>query len=211
MMNEAMKKAGFGQPAGSTRPVITQETKEVMTAAEVAMLEARAEEARRVIMHNEEITKSKEAKDKPLEAGIKVVQGQITAIDHGTHKVTVKDIKGVHHEMMWKGNLADKMAKLKQWWFCSISAEKSGEYWVVIDQSFYKRPEEWPVSAKTGYGGKAFTPKNEAAIIMQSSLKVCAEVAIFCSAPGGDNYEAMIEMIYASAKEMTESIRRDFP
>jgi hypothetical protein len=103
------------------------------------------------------------------------------------------------------------MEKLKQWFFVSISAEKSGDLWVVIDQTYYKKPDNWPVSQKGGYGGKPFVAKNEPAIIMQSSLKVCADVAMFCSAPGGDNFEGMIEMIYTAAKEMTDSIRRDFP
>ena len=206
--SEQMKKAGFNVPA-----------KETMSDAEYYALKARGEEAQREKAHAEEMAqKSKEAKekpappqDKPLESGIKVVQGQIIAFDAGAHSLTVKDIKGESHPMMWKGPLADSMAKLKQWFFVSISAEKSGDIWVVIDQTYYKRPDNWPVSQKSGYGGKPFTPKNEPAIIMQSSLKVCADVAMFCSAPGGDNFEGMMEMIYTAAKEMTDSIRRDFP
>jgi hypothetical protein len=208
---QKMKAAGFTVPNQSS-----SSPKEVMPEAEVAALKARADEAQRERAHAEEMAaKSKEAKeqpkDKPLESGIKVVQGQITAFDAGAHSLTVKDIDGKHHEMMWKGNLVKKMEKLKQWFFVSISAEKSGDLWVVIDQTYYKKPDNWPVSQKSGYGGKPFVAKNEPAIIMQSSLKVCADVAMFCSAPGGDNFEGMIEMIYTAAKEMTDSIRRDFP
>jgi len=207
---QKMKAAGFNVNESHTAP------KETMTASEVEALKARGEAAVREKSHNEEMAaKSKEAKetpkDKPLESGIKVVQGQIVAFDAGAHSLTVKDIKGEQHPMMWKGPLVDKMEKLKQWFFVSISAEKSGDLWVVIDQTYYKKPAEWPVSQKSGYGGKPFVPKNEPAIIMQSSLKVCADVAMFCSAPGGDNFEGMMEMIYTAAKEMTDSIRRDFP
>lgn len=182
---DKLKSAGFNQPE-----------KEVMKESEVEALKARSEQAQ---------------KEKPPEPEIKKVQGQIIEFDAGVHHLTVKDIEGTSHEMIWASNLAEKMEKLKQWFFVTISLEKSGEYWKVIDQTYYKKPDNWPVSQKSGYGGNPFVAKNEPAIIMQSSLKVCADVAMFCSAPGGDNFEGMIEMIYTAAKEMTDSIRRDFP
>jgi hypothetical protein len=208
---DKMKKAGFVVNQSATAP------KETMSESEVAALTARAEEAKRAKAHAEEMAqKSKEAKekpappqDKPLESGIKVVQGQITAYDAGAHSLTVKDIEGKHHEMMWKGPLSAKMEKLKQWFFVSISAEKSGDIWVVIDQTYYKKPDNWPVSQKSGYGGKPFTPRNEKIIVMQSSLKVCADLFQHCTASGTQDYDAVCSLVYAKALEMTDAIMID--
>jgi hypothetical protein len=206
---DRMKKAGFTVPNQSS-----SSPKEVMSESEVAALKARADEAQREKAHAEEMAaKSKEAKeqpkDKPLESGIKVVQGQITAFDAGAHSLTVKDIDGKHHEMMWKGNLVEKMEKLKQWFFVSISAEKSGDLWVVIDQTYYKKPDNWPVSQKSGYGGKPFVPRNEKIIVMQSSLKVCADLFQYCATPDTQDYEAACDLVYDAALAMTEKIMKD--
>ena len=197
---DKMKAAGFNVPE-----------KETMTEAEVAALKARADEAMREKAHAEEMAqKSKEAKeqpkDKPLESGIKIVQGQITAIDHGTHTVTVKDIDGKHHEMMWKGILIDKMEKLKQWFFVSISAEKSGDLWVVIDQTYYKKPDNWSVSQKSGYGGKPFVPRNERIIVVQSCAKLAAEVFAMTTTPDTVDFDAAMDLIIARAIKDTETL-----
>jgi hypothetical protein len=207
---QKMKAAGFNVPNQSaTAP------KETMSESEVAALKARGEEAKREKAHAEEMAqKSKEAKeapkDKPLESGIKVVQGQIVAFDAGAHSLTVKDIEGKPHPMMWKGALVEKMEKLKQWFFVSISAEKSGDLWVVIDQTYYKKPDNWPVSQKSGYGGgKPFTPRNEKIIVMQSSLKVCADLFQYCTTPDTQDYEAACDLVYNTALEMTNRIMKD--
>ena len=182
------------------------------------MDEARGEAAAKEKAHNEEMAaKSKEAKekltpthDKPLESGIKIVQGQIVAFDAGAHSLTVKDIKGEQHPMMWKGPLTASMEKLKQWFFVSISAEKSGEIWVVIDQTYYKKPAEWPVSQKPGYGGgKPFVPRNEKIIVMQSSLKVCADLFQTTTCPDSVEFADAVEVVYTKALEMTNRIMKD--
>lgn len=192
-----MKAAGFNIP---------EKKDEVMTAKEVEDLKAKADKARADAI---EFQKA-QAPDKPLEAGIKLVQGQITALDPGTHTITVKDIKGTHHEMMWKAAMNDKMAKLKQWWFCAISAEKSGEYWIVIDQTFYQKPADWPVSQKQGgYGGKQFTPRNEKIIVLQSTLKVCAEVWTHTHMKINDlDFDTGMDEIIARAIKDTETLMK---
>jgi len=65
------------------------------------------------------------------------------------------------------------MARLKQWFFVSISAEKSGEYWRVIDQTYFKRPDDWPVSQQGG-GGRP--QRNEKPMAYESSFKSCTEL-----------------------------------
>ena len=204
---DRMKKAGFNVPE-----------KETMTESEVAALKARGEEAKREKAHAEEMAaKSKEAKekpapqpDKPLESGIKIVQGQIVAFDAGAHSLTVKDIKGESHPMMWKGPLTASMEKLKQWFFVSISAEKSGEIWVVIAQTYYKKPAEWPVSQKSGYGGgKPFVPRNEKIIVMQSSLKACVDLFQQTTCPDTVEFDQAVDVVYAKALEITNRIMKD--
>ena len=209
---QKMKAAGFNVNESHTAP------KETMTASEVEALKARGEQAAKEKAHNEEMAaKSKEAKekpappqDKPLESGIKVVQGQIIAFDAGAHSLTVKDIKGESHPMMWKGALVEKMEKLKQWFFVSISAEKSGDIWVVIDQTYYKKPAEWPVSQKPGYGGgKPFVPRNEKIIVMQSSLKACVDLFQQTTCPDTVEFDQAVDVVYAKALEITNRIMKD--
>jgi hypothetical protein len=191
---DKLKKAGFDQPA-------KQPAKEVMSAAEVEALKAKADAAAKA--------KAQEP-DKPLEAGIKLVQGQITALDAGTHTITVKDKTGTHHEMMWKAAMNDKMAKLKQWFFVAISAEKFGEYWIVIDQTYFAKPTDWPVSQKQGrYGGKQFTPRNEKIIVLQSTLKVCAEVWTHTHMKINDlDFDTGMDEIIARAIKDTETLMK---
>jgi hypothetical protein len=185
---DKMKKAGFNQP--TTGPA----KDEVMTDKEVDALKARADEANR--QKNLADAKAFQAKqekpeqpvDKPLESGIKTVQGQITAIDAGLHTLTVKDIAGIHHEMMWKAALVEKMATLKQWFFVSISAEKSGDLWVVIDQTYFKKPDNWIAPSKPAYGGKPFTPRNERIIVAQMLVKTWTE--LYISGHPGEAYDS---------------------
>ena len=109
------------------------------------------------------------------EEALKVVEGQITAIDYGTHEITVKDRAGESHKMVWTKAIDERMAKLKQWWFCKIMAEKDGDFWKVMDQTFFKRPDDWPQSAKGGGGN--YQPRNDKAIIYQTAYKEACETA----------------------------------
>jgi len=185
---------------------------EVMSDAEVAALKARADAAAKEKAHNAEMERiSKEAaqaKDKPLESGIKIVQGQITAIDQGLHTVEVKDKEGKHHQMMWAAPLNEKMAKLKQWFFVSISAEKSGEYWKVIDQTYFKKPDDWPVSQKGYGGGKSYTPRNERIIVLQSCAKLAAEVFAITTTPESMDFDAAMDLIITRAIKDTDTLMK---
>ena len=138
----------------------------------------------------------------------KIVQGQIVAIDQGTHTIEVKDKAGVRHPMMWAGPLNDSMARLKQWFFVSISAEKSGEYWRVIDQTYFKKPEDWPVSQHGGGGGRPFQPRNEKLIVLQSTLKACADVFAITTTPETLDFDAAMDVIIARAIKDTDTLMK---
>lgn len=144
--------------------------------------------------------------DKPAaEPSLKSVEGQITALDVPAHKITVKTRDGTHHEMIWPGSLDDKMAKLQQWWFTKITAEKTGEYWKVTAQDFFQRPADWPF-AKGSAGGKSYQPRNERLIVLQSSLKVCADMFTACTTPDTQDYDQAIDMIVEKAIQITEKL-----
>jgi hypothetical protein len=128
-----------------------------------------------------------------VEATTKIVQGQIVAIDPGTHTIEVKDKAGVRHPMMWAGPLNDSMARLKQWFFISISAEKSGEYWRVIDQTYFKKPEDWPTHQPPGGGGPQ---RNEKPMAYESAFKSCVELVRDTDFPGlpyADRIKAVLD------------------
>jgi len=123
----------------------------------------------------------------------KVVQGQIIAIDQGLHTIEVKDKAGVRHPMMWAGPLNESMARLKQWFFVSISAEKSGDLWKVIDQTYFKKPDDWPNSQAPG-GGRPI--RNEKPMAYESAFKSCTELVRDTDFPGlayADRIKAVIE------------------
>jgi len=143
------------------------------------------------------------------EATTKIVQGQIVAIDQGTHTIEVKDKDGVRHQMMWAGPLNDSMARLKQWFFVSISAEKSGEYWRVIDQTYFKKPDDWPVSQHGGGGGGwKGQPRNEKLIVLQSTLKACADVFAITTTPDSMDFDAAMDLIIARAVKDTDTLMK---
>jgi hypothetical protein len=144
----------------------------------------------------------------PVEAATKIVQGQIIAIDQGTHTIEVKDKAGVRHPMMWAGPLNDSMARLKQWFFISISAEKSGDLWKVIDQTYFKKPEDWPVSQHGGGGGRPFQPRNEKLIVLQSTLKACADVFAITTTPDTLDFDAAMDLIIARAIKDTDTLMK---
>jgi hypothetical protein len=145
------------------------------------------------------------ARKAAAETSLKTVEGQITALDIPAHKITIKTRDGQHHEMMWTGFLDEKMSQLKQWWFCKVTAEKDGEFWKVMDQGFFQRPADWPF-AKGGAGGKPFQPRNERLIVLQSSLKVCADMFTACTTPDTQDYDQAIDMIVEKAIQITEKL-----
>jgi hypothetical protein len=110
--------------------------------------------------------------------------------------------------MMWAGPLNDSMARLKQWFFVSISAEKSGEYWRVIDQTYFKRPDDWPAPQHGGGGGRPFQPRNEKLIVLQSTLKACADVFAITTTPDTMDFDTAMDLIIARAIKDTDTLMK---
>jgi hypothetical protein len=107
---------------------------------------------------------------------LKTVEGQIVVLDVPAHKVVLKTKDGQQHGFVWPPALNDQMSRLKQWYFARLTGEhqKDVDIWKLTAQEFFRRPDDWPAPAP-GRGG--FTPaRNDKAIILQTCLKVAADV-----------------------------------
>lgn len=149
---------------------------------------------------------------KPSNSGeLKVVEGQIVAIDHAAHKITVKDREGVQHSMVWPPQLNDQMGKLKQWWFTRITGELQADVdiWKLTAQGYFKKPEDWPVSAHGGKGG--YQPRNEKLIAFLALHRDMVSLFQTTTAPDTQDFEQAAALIYATAKEAADKAMKDFP
>ena len=73
--------------------------------------------------------------------------------------------------------------------------------------TYYKKPAEWPVSQKSGYGGgKPFVPRNERIIVLQSCAKLGAEVFAYTTTPETMDFDQAMDMIIARAIKDTETL-----
>jgi hypothetical protein len=139
-------------------------------------------------------------KESPDMPALKTVEGQIIVLDVPAHKVVLKTKDGQQHGFTWPPALNDQMAKLKQWFFVKLTGEHEKEFdiWRLTAQEYFKRPDDWPAPAHKGGG---FQPRNDKAIILQTCLKVAADVLIargFCE----DNdppFEEQMDRITAAA------------
>jgi hypothetical protein len=132
---------------------------------------------------------------------LKTVEGQIVVLDVPAHKVVLKTKDGQQHAFIWPPALNDQMGKLQQWYFARLTGEHQVDVdiWKLTAQEFFKRPEDWPATVHSRvFGGQ---PRNDKAIILQTCLKVAADVLIargFCE----DNdppFEEQMDRITAAA------------
>jgi len=141
-----------------------------------------------------------------MTAGLKSVEGQVTAIDPGAHKVTVKTRDGQHHELIWGAGLHDRMSKLQQWWFTKITAEESGGVWKVTAQDFFKRPDDWPF--QKGGAGKPFVPRNEKLIVVQVLIKAYSDLWMNTNTPDQVLFEDAREDILKAVEKDIDRVMK---
>lgn len=140
--------------------------------------------------------------------GLKTAEGQIVEIDHAAHKITVKDRTGALHSMIWGPQLNDQMQKLKQWWFTKITGEhyEDADVWKLTNNEFFKRPEDWPFKPA---GGKCEfgQPRNDKAIILQTCLKVSADLFMHTHPEGvASDFREGMPMIVQEAITAAEAL-----
>ena len=222
---QKMKAAGFNMPEtesvckSCTRACIDRNTgkasckdytdkgpaSEVMTGNEVAALKARADEAQREKSHNEEMAaKSKEAKEQPKDDGLpKTVEGKTVNINHQARTFTLRPDGGFGVDLTWGPGHDAKMEKFKENYKAKVTYETGKPAGRLIDiTSGFKKDG--------AYGGKGnYQPRNEKIIVLQSSLKVCADLFQYCTTPDTQDYEAACDLVYNTALAMTEKIMKD--
>lgn len=145
--------------------------------------------------------------------GLKTVEGQIVAIDHQAHKITVKDRAGASHTFIWPPQFNDVMGKLKQWWFTKITGEQEKDFpdlWRMTAQDFFKRPDDWPASQHHG-GGRPFQPRNEKPIVYQVCYKeACETMRAVMLVPDHSvdevEYNRLMDIALARAKKDAEDL-----
>lgn len=113
--------------------------------------------------------------------GLKIVEGQITFMDHAAHKLIVKDRRGETTTFIWAPPFNDQMQKLKQWFFIRATGEHEPDFGLyrLTAQEYFKRPDDWPAPnhGSGSSGGRPFQPRNEKPIIMQVIFKEACETA----------------------------------
>jgi hypothetical protein len=146
----------------------------------------------------------------PANVGLKEVEGQIIEIDKPAHKITLKDKAGARHTFIWGPALDTDFTKLNQWWFCKVTGEHEPDVdlWRATAQGFFKKPEDWPVSQHGGGGGRPFQPRNEKLIVLQSTLKACADVFAITTTPDTLDFDAAMDLIIARAIKDTETLMK---
>ena len=145
----------------------------------------------------------------PNSPALKTVEGQIVELDMGAHKITLKEKAGTRHTFIWGPALHEQMSKLKQWWFCKLTGEyeKDVDLWRLDSQEFFKRPDNWPF-IKGGFGGKSYQPRNEKLIVLQSTLKACADVFAITTTPDSMDFDTAMDLIIARAIKDTDTLMK---
>ena len=154
---------------------------------------------------------------------MKKVDGQVTFIDQSAHKITLKERNGTEHTFIWPPQFVEAMAKLKVYYFTSITAEHAEDVdlWKVVATGYFPRPADWPFqkpaysggnygSGQTsggtgGYKPKTFTPRNDRIIVLQSTLKAIVEIYCKTHKDGADFNDACDEIILRAVKD-TETL-----
>ena len=142
------------------------------------------------------------------EASLKTIEGQIASIDPAKRIMALEDRDGIiFYSVSWLQNNDQKLAKLKVGYYVKptveVKSESSGR---LLDMPYSERPADWP---KKGSGWKGGKPRNERLIVLQSSLKVAADLFQVCHAPDTQGYDEACDLVVEKAIEMTDKIMKN--
>jgi hypothetical protein len=118
------------------------------------------------------------------------LKGKVTIISMEKRQITLKDTDGILHPFTWTEPLDVVMRKWKEGYYLAVKYDgdtlKNASYWQEGKDAF-------PKQQGTGYKGQT---RNERAIILQTCMKVAADVAIAMpSWTGVTTYEAIMTKI----------------
>lgn len=134
------------------------------------------------------------------------IEGQITAIQHPSRTLVIKDKEWISHPVRWPQGMDERMSKQQQWWFCKVTGEESDGVIMLQDLGFFKKPADWPQGnhAKGNYTG----PRSDPIQIARQSMAKCAvEIVAMCNTKeGGDPREVTKEVIEI-ARELVKFVQ----
>ncbi len=138
------------------------------------------------------------------DGGLQKLEGQVVTIDHAARKVAVRNRDGVITALVWKQGLDGKMGKLKEHFFQTFL--HMGD--LIDDCHYLQKPADWPQQQSSGKGNWQGKPRNEKMIVLQSSLKVCAELFRDCHVPDTQDFDSACNLVVEKAIEMTERLMK---
>ena len=121
------------------------------------------------------------------------LKGKVTIISMEKRQITLKDTDGILHPFTWTEPLDVVMRKWKEGYYLTVKYDggilKNASYWQEGKDAF-------PKTQGTGYKGQS---RNDKAIILQTCMKVAADVAIVNLTMAGNTYETVMTKITIEA------------
>ena len=134
-------------------------------------------------------------------------KGKVSAVDLDKRILTMFDEMGVTHPFKWTEPLDVVMQKQKVGYYLSLKYDdetrvlKSAHYWSEWKENW--KPAQ---NQKPQWQGK---PRNEKIIVLQSSLKVAADLFQCCTTPDTQDYESACELVVSMAIKMTNALMKE--
>jgi len=135
----------------------------------------------------------------------KEFKGKVSAIDHSTRTVTMKDELGAVHPFKWTEPLDVVMQKWKPGYYLTLKHDadtyllKSAIYW----------QEGKDIFPKSQGSGKTYAPRNEKPMIFESVFKSCCDLAVHHENFDKQKYEDRMDRIWQIAKKISLEIIKE--
>ena len=139
--------------------------------------------------------------------GLKQIDGQVASIDYENRHFALEDRAGIIFlKVSWAPKFDRIMGKQKVGFYekptvCMISDTSAS----LEDIQYTQRPADWP---KSGGKGKAFQPRNERLIVIQSMCKLGAEVFAITTTPNQMDFDVAMDLIIDRAIHDTDTIMK---
>ena len=141
--------------------------------------------------------------------GLKQVEGQVASIDYEGRHFALEDKAGIIFlKVTWSQKFDRIMGKQRVGFYekptvCMISDTTAS----LEDIQYTQRPADWP---KSGGKGKAFQPRNERLIVLQSCAKLAADVYAITNLTTvqPEDFDSVMDSIIARAIKDTETLMK---
>ena len=153
-------------------------------------------------------------------------EGNVTEIDLENRSMLIEDRAGIPFmKLFWRkvqeefdGHptaLINQIRKLKPGYYVapvidgvdtSISGKVKEAYIKALP--YKDRPADFPRQQKKPFGGGGGRPRNEKLIVLQSTLKACADVFAITTTPDSMDFDAAMDLIIARAVKDTDALMK---